>query len=162
MENQVSNKVATSISLTKPEKLLETTQKLFLRFKLIWGQRWTKSIDEISLAIAFDEWSGALKHLSVEQVDEAVEFCKLNLEWPPTIAEFLSVVEKQNGVPSVDEVIQSAIRREFNHILIKRIFDEVGSWAFSHDTEKDLRDKVERVYQKQISNFRLSLRKGEI
>lgn len=79
----------------------------------------------------------------------------MNMKWPPSICEFLEICEQKSGMPTVEEVIQLAIRREFSHPLVKSIFDKIGSWAFQHDAEKDLRKKVRDLYLHFVGESRM-------
>jgi hypothetical protein len=52
--------------------------------------------------------------------------------------------------------MQYAIRREFNHPLIKMAYDNVGSWAMKNDKELDLKTKFQVAYTEALNEFRLN------
>lgn len=120
----------------------------------------------MSLEIALEEWGAAILHITDQSIKKALEYCRSNLKWPPCIAEFLEICERDSGIPSLSEIIQLAINRDFSHPLTLKIFNEVGSWAFSHDSEKELTKKVKQVYDNSLSELRtnpdfLKLGKGD-
>lgn len=106
-------------------------------------QRWAQYINEDNLDIALNEWAEALINIPPEAIKEAINYCRDNLEWPPSIAEFRKYCQKYQGLPTIDEVLKQSIERNFYQPIVKIIFDKIGSWAFSHDSEKELRKKIE-------------------
>lgn len=134
---------------------------MFVRFKIIWGEKWTRNFDDETLQITLHEWHDALNGISYDAIEKAIVSCKMIFEWPPSIAEFILICEKQMGVPSVAEVYNFALRREFNHPLVKMVFDKIGDWNFRNDSEKDLRKKVEVHYHDCLIKLRLKRNKGE-
>lgn len=94
-----------------------------------------------------------------EFIEKALHFCKMNLEWPPSVAEFIRVCEKESGVPSLEEVYRSAMKRNFTHPVIEAVFNLVGSWSFKNDGEKALRDKVASAYQATLAAQRMRINK---
>jgi len=130
---------------------------MFLRFSLIWKDKWAKDNDDIGTKMALWEWDTAISHLSIKNIDTAIDYCKLNFEWPPSIAEFLKICDVLSGIPAEDEILQLAIRRDFSNIIVKQIFDEIGSWAFSHDSEILLKKKIKNIYDKVRNQSRFKL-----
>ena len=95
-------------------------------------------------------------------IEKAIKYCKMTFEWPPSIAEFISICEKESGMPSCDDVYQMALRHEFNHPMVKLVFESIGSWNFRNDSEKELRKKVETSYKENLIKLRLEKNRGSL
>jgi hypothetical protein len=105
--------------------------------------------------MALAEWQTALQGIDEKSIREAVSHCKVTCEWPPSIAEFLSVCEKKHGLPSEEDTYRFVLRREYPHEMIYEVFEMVGSWAFRNDSEKVLREKVKIAYRECLIKRRL-------
>lgn len=127
-------------------------------FQATYLKKWTDNFTSVEIGeIAILQWQKGLAGIDNQSIERGVDYCALNLEWPPSIAEFISICEKQNGMPSWEEVIQLAIRRDFAHPIVKAVYDKVGSWNFSNNTERDLRDKVKVAYGDCVRASRMKL-----
>lgn len=135
---------------------------MFARAKIIWGEKWTRNFDDDSIQAALHEWSVAFFGRSKETIDKAMDFCKMNLEWPPSIAEFIGICEQASGMPSLEESFAAAIRRDFYHPVIQTVYDKVGSWAMRSDSEVTLRIKFKAAYQEAISSYRQQASQGQL
>lgn len=130
---------------------------IFAKFNAIWGQRWATFINETNFDIALFEWSEGLNGITRKAIKEALSYCRDNLEWPPSIAEFRRICLQSQGLPSTYEIMQLAIQRDFNQPIVKHIFDKIGSWAFSHDSESELNKKIEKELNNLSKNNKLFL-----
>jgi hypothetical protein len=138
------------------EKLsLELTKLLYMRFTSTYGEKFVKNHpnDEF-VKLWWEEWSEGMAGIDPAYIREALSYCRLNLEWPPSIAEFRRICEKASGIPSCDEALNAAIRREFDHPVIKLAYDKVGSWAMKNDKQTDLKPKFSAAYQDALNYFR--------
>jgi len=118
-----------------------------IRFQTIWLTKWTSQIpDEKYYQVALHQWGTALHGIDGESIAKALEYCKMNLEWPPSIAEFLGICRKSSGVPDFEDAFKSAIRRDFKHPAVEQAYLKIGSWDFSHGTEKELRKRFKAEY----------------
>lgn len=128
-------------------------KKLFCEFGSIWLQKWYSNfLNERETIECAKNWQEALDGMPANAIKEAISYCRDNLEWPPSIAEFRRLCLKQY-LPSVDETIQKAIRRDFNNPIIHSIYLKIGSWDFSHDSEKVLKRKVKNELNNLSSNL---------
>src|SRR2546427_11615711 len=108
---------------------MELTKLLYARFCSIYADKFVKSYSTPEfIQVWWEEWSEGMAGIDPNHIKEGLSYCRLNLEWPPSIAEFRRICEKASGIPSADESLKLAIRREFNHPVIKLAFDKVGSW----------------------------------
>jgi hypothetical protein len=103
--------------------------------------------------IVIKEWSSGLAGIDGAQIKAALDHCRMHLEWPPSIAEFRRLCFMAGGLPSPFELMQKAIRREFDHPLTKMVFDKIGSWSFRNDTEKALTAKIDSYYKYCMAEF---------
>lgn len=70
---------------------------MFLKFRAIWGEKWTKNIDDQILPIMLEEWAIGLKNLSGEDIKFVLDYARGRLEWPPSIAEFIAIAKSRKG-----------------------------------------------------------------
>lgn len=91
-------------------------------------------------------WARQLAEYDGETIKGAIDECVRTLEWPPSIAEFIGLCDKHSGVPSIPEIIQKGIRRDFSHPLTKIVYDKIGNWDFSHLTQQELQRRISEIY----------------
>ena len=67
-----------------------------MKFKVIYPKKWDDQFkcdtDEKTAEIikmSMTEWCEGLAGMSGDQVKKAITYCRTNLEWPPSIAEFV-------------------------------------------------------------------------
>lgn len=123
--------------------------RLFLRLHGVFGEKWARNFgnDEKVLIDAKESWSVALGDMSGEEIAMAIEYCDLNLEWPPTPAQFRRFGKK---IISEEDALQAAIRRDLTNPIVRYAFEKIGSWDFSHDADKILRSKFNQAYEEVI------------
>ena len=128
---------------------------LYLRFCAIYGDKFVKPYhDEDFKSIWYAEWSSGLVGIDVSLIKGCLEYCKTNMEWTPSIAEFRRYCEQSSGMPSASEALQSAIRKDFHHPIIAIAYDKVGSWAMKNDKESVLAVKFQNAYAEALNQFR--------
>jgi hypothetical protein len=134
---------------------LEASKALYLRFTTIYQDKLTRhhTNDEV-LQIWLNDWAACIDDIENEKIVAGIEYCRMYLEWPPSIPEFRRICRGDDDIPSVDQVFTLAMRRIFTHPLTQLVFDEVGSWAFSHDKEEVLRQKIKSAYASALLQFR--------
>jgi hypothetical protein len=131
--------------------------------KIIWGEKWTKNFSDVTLEVALYDWADGVRGIPVEVIERALHYCKMNLEWPPSIAEFIFICELEEGMPSCDQTYDALLRKEFlkvsSHPVVKMVYDKIGSWALANDGEKDLRKKVRSAYDAMVIELRMKRNK---
>ena len=128
---------------------------LYLRFCAIYDHKFVKTYhDEDFKSLWAHEWSTGLSTITPNVIKDALEHCKKNLDWPPSISEFIKICESYLGVPTLQECMKLAVDRNFNHPLVLICFEKVGSWAMKNDAEKQLLFKFELAYQEALNKFR--------
>jgi len=128
---------------------------LYLRFAAIYDHKFVKSYhDEDFNSLWENEWCCGLEDVKVNTIKEALDYCRKNLEWPPSISEFIKICESYAGVPSLSDCVKAAMRREFNHPLALMCYQSVGNWAMTHETEKALESKFKSAYAESLTKFR--------
>ncbi len=134
------------------------TIKLFHAFKIVYTHKWQSSYqndDDIKAGIAI--WSKRLERYSENVITKSITECIDTLAWPPSIAEFIAICDKYLKIPSQSEILQKCIRRDLSHPLVKTIFDKIGSWDFSHDSQKNLERKINEHYHKALTELKSNL-----
>lgn len=63
---------------------------LFARFSRIWPRAWSDTIATHDVDAIAHEWQMGLSEMTGEQIGKAIEHCRKNNLWPPTIAEFIA------------------------------------------------------------------------
>jgi hypothetical protein len=133
---------------------LEHSKALYLRFCMIYGDKFTKNYHDVDFKdLWYREWHEGLASVDVNGIKDALSFCRENLEWPPSIAEFRNICLKNSGVPSAAQIMRRAIDGNFEHPLTRMVYDKVGGWAFKQDTEKLLFTKINEVYKTCLSEY---------
>lgn len=128
---------------------------LYLRFAAIYDHKFVKSYhDEDFKSLWENEWCCGLEDVNVNTISESLNYCGKNLDWPPSIAEFIKICESYAGVPTLNDCIKACVRREFTHPLILMCYQEIGSWAMTNDTEKALQSKFQSAYAQSLNKFR--------
>ncbi len=97
--------------------------------------------DQESFAICLGEWMEGLQGIRPESMKDAIDHCRNCLDWPPSIAEFRKLCFQVAGFPSVKEIMDQGIRRNFENPVVKIIFDHLSA-AFRSDSEDSLRKKI--------------------
>ncbi len=128
---------------------------LYLRFCAIYDHKFVKPYhDEDFKSLWANEWSHGLSQINTKVIKDALDYCRKNLDWPPSIAEFIKICESCLGVPTIQECIKLALNRDFNHPIVLICYENVGSWSMKNDTEKQLFIKFQSVYQDALNKFR--------
>ncbi len=128
---------------------------LYARFASAWGRRFVENHPtEDFVGIWCDDWSRALAGISRDVILTALDECRLTMDWPPVLSEFLRMCDQHNGLPSLNEAYEKALRRDFAHPAIQKAFSAIPSWDWTHDTEKDLRRKFAAAWKKAVDGQR--------
>jgi hypothetical protein len=91
------------------------------------------------------------KHIKV-----ALDYCRMNLEWPPSIAEFRKICEQAAGVLPWETAFDLAVRSgDLTDPNVRATYDRIGSWAMTHDKEVDLRRKFKTTYEDILAQGRV-------
>ena len=131
-------------------------QKLFLRFANKYGNLWTSRLGENGdWKSCEDDW---LEELSAFTVRDAVSAIKKALviykDYPPTQGQLIELCLKESGVPSEDEIINMLVNRQFDHPMVKLVYDKIGSWQLKNGTSESIRIKTKSVYGDCLANFK--------
>ena len=131
-------------------------RKLFQKFANVYGQLWSSRCSTPSeWEDCVNTWLDGVKGFEFEVLRKAVNQSFLvHKDYPPTLGQLVDICLHVSGVPSESEVIDAMVRKDFNHPLIKVIYDKVGNWALSHGKPEDIRAKVRNVYGPSLSSFR--------
>ncbi len=140
------------------EKLsLELTKILYMRFASTYGEKFVRHHpNDQFVQLWWEEWSEGMAGINPNHIKDGLSYCRLNLEWPPSIAEFRRICEQASGVPTILEAMQSAIRREFTHPIVSMAYERVGSWAIKNDKQELFQRKFQEAYTASLNVFRLS------
>lgn len=130
---------------------------LYLRFSVIWGQKFTANHgDEKIIEMWIREWNEGLSGISINQIRDAVDYCKVSLVWPPSLAEFIGFCYKNINIPCPDDCLRMAVNRDFTHPIVKAIFDKVGDWEMKNGKNVDLKKKFEELHDEYVTELRVS------
>lgn len=135
--------------------ILEFAKRLYLRFSTIWPEKFVKPYHtEEFISVWYQEWAEGLEGIKAEHIKKALDYCKMNLDWPPSIAEFRRYCEKVMGLPTLEEALQKAIRRDFSHPVIAITYEKIGSWNMTHAKEEVLIAKFKTAFHEALDEFR--------
>jgi hypothetical protein len=134
---------------------IEVAKRLHLRFCIIWGDKHTSRFtNEKFIQMWIEDWSDGIASFELNVLKEAIDHCKLNLDWPPSLAEFIKICERSLNVPDAEECMRLAIRGDFNNPLVKTIYDKIGSWAVRSEKEIELIKKFKHHHDEEMINIR--------
>lgn len=134
---------------------IEFAKLLFIRFTNFYGERFTRNHPTTqAIEMWWQDWAMGLAGIDGDCIKSALDHCRLNVEWPPTLAEFRRYCEKASGMPDRDEAFRLALRRDFIHPIVKIAYDKIGNWSFNHDTEVVLQKRFKEAYENALHDMR--------
>lgn len=72
---------------------------LFARLRAIYLDKWDRCFNsDQELSAAKFEWSEGLAGMNGDAVKRAIEHCRQNIKWPPSIAEFIDASKIERPV----------------------------------------------------------------
>lgn len=137
---------------------------LFARLHHIYTHRFESAYgDETTLAQAKREWAFSLAGYSRERVEYALERCKLELAWPPTIAEFCRYLEPRPedlGLPATREAYLEAcqkshapLQQRWSHPAVHLAARNAGHFALRSEPERITWPAFEKAYRELVSRM---------
>lgn len=135
---------------------MEIIEMLYFRFATIWGDRFTAKHTPILIEMWYEEWLDGLQGLNPSTFRDALKYCKNNLEWSPSIAEFIRICDRSLNIPSPRECMDLAIRGNFSHTIIKSIHDKIGSFDMRNLSTKELIKLFTEYHFEEMVKFRRS------
>lgn len=130
---------------------------IFARFHHIYTHRFESAYrDETTLNQAKREWALSLAGLSSNLIELALERCKREHAWPPTIAEFLKLAKpapESLGLPAANEAYLEACQHShhasehrWSHACVQLAAREVGYFTLRSEAERTTRPLFEKAY----------------
>ncbi len=137
---------------------------LFARLQLIYTHRFESAYgDETTITQAKREWGYSLAGCPRERIEYALERCKLELAWPPTIAEFRAYLEPRPedlGLPSTREAYLEAcqkshapLRERWSHIAVHLAARNTGYFSLRSESERLTWPSFEKAYKEVVSRY---------
>jgi len=137
---------------------------IFARFHHIYTHRFESAYrDETTLNQAKREWAITLLGTSANLIEFALERCKREHAWPPTIAEFLKLLQpapETLGLPTLDNAYQEACRfshdpsrHHWSHLCVQLAAQQAGYFRLRSETERTTRPVFASHYQKLIERL---------
>lgn len=136
---------------------------IFARFMAIYGHKFKSCFEtQDEIRIAKREWALSLQGYREPELVAAVDLCKQQYAWMPTIAEFLQVLREltgDSGLPSVQQAYQEAGRyadapsqHHWSHPAVYHAGKLTGWFRLRTETDlrvmPDFRQQYERVCQR--------------
>ncbi|MFQ3229341.1 replication protein P [Reinekea sp.] len=130
---------------------------IFARFHHIYTHRFESAYgDETTLNQAKREWAMSLAGLTEVQLEFALERCKREHAWPPTIAEFLKLLEptpESLGLPSLDQAYLEACvnahhpsAHTWTHVCVQLAAQQVSYHALRSESERTTKPVFKAAY----------------
>lgn len=134
---------------------VEDVQKMFERFKMIYGGAWTSRCESTDAwQECLELWHDGISMFRVGAVRLAFkDIIANNKTFPPTLGQLIELCLHHSGVPSEDEVFRQLIKKDFQHPLTHTIFKRIGSWDLSHDSEAVLKKRIAKHYPECLNNI---------
>ena len=136
----------------------EFINRLFNKFAIRYRKLWTTSLGEDGdWALCADDWLDELSKFSLNQVRAAVnKALTIYRNFPPNLGQLIDLCLAESGVPEIHQIINLMVRREFNHPLVKMVYDKIGSWTLSNGKEIDIQNKSKAVYSECLAEFTIN------
>jgi len=137
---------------------------IFARFHHIYTHRFESAYrDETTLNQAKREWAMTLLGTSANLIEFALERCKREHAWPPTIAEFLKLLQPSPetlGLPALERAYLEACRyshdpssHRWSHLCVQLAAQQTGYFRLRSETERTTRPIFASQYQKLIERL---------
>lgn len=132
-----------------------------MRYKSRYGPLWTcRGSTPEEWDFIFKDWLNELSKFPIRHVENAIsKSLILFVNKPPSLTELIQLCMKESGVPDQNEIINLMIARDFNHPLVKMIYDKIGSWMLSNGKSDDIQRKVKEYYNSEKSEFYINPQK---
>lgn len=129
---------------------------LFARFGAIWGKRFSESFtDPVQIQVWEEEWSTLIQKLDPELVRKAIDHCRLNLDWPPVMSEFLRICDAMDdSLPDFECAFRMAVDRNFEVPEVQKAFAQLDSWTFRRLDEKESRKMFKEAWNNVLQERR--------
>lgn len=132
---------------------------IFARFHHIYTHRFESAYgDETTLNQAKREWAMSLAGITEVQLEFALERCKREHAWPPTIAEFLKLLQptpESIGLPSLEQAYLEACvnshhphSHHWSHICVQLAAQQVSYHALRSEAERNTKPVFKLAYEK--------------
>lgn len=130
---------------------------LFARLHHIYTHRFESAYgDETTIGQAKREWAFSLAGYSRERIEYALERCKLELAWPPTIAEFCRYLiprPEDLGLPTTREAYLEACQKShaplqahWSHAAVHLAARNTGHFALRSEPERNTWPAFQKAY----------------
>ena len=136
--------------------------RLFSRFRGRYGTLWTsRASNDEDWEFIIEDWLTELSKFSIDQVRAAVNKTLTEFkEYPPTLGQLVELCMKESGLPSMQEVIRLMIARDFNHPIVKMVYDKIGSWTLTNGKADEIERKVKEHYSSLRAEFHVEPQKA--
>lgn len=137
---------------------------IFARMQLIYTHRFESAYgDEATLTQAKREWAYSLAGVEQARIEYALEKCKLELAWPPTIAEFVRYLTPDPqalGLPSVRDAYLEAcqnshapLQHSWQHPAVQWAARETGYFKLRSEPERYSWPAFESLYRNLVERL---------
>ncbi len=127
---------------------------LYIRFSNLWGDRFTSKHTPDILEIWYEDWLDGLQGIDPTCFRDAISYCKENLEWSPSIAEFIRICDRSLNIPGPRECMDSAIRGDLSHPITEAICKKIISWDLRNESSEKLLRRFTELHNEEMINFR--------
>lgn len=129
---------------------------MFVKFANRYGTLWTSRLGEHGdWKACEDDW---LEELSTFTLTDAINGIKKALviykDFPPTQGQLVDLCFKESGVPCEDVIIKLMVDRNFNHPMVKLVYDKVGGRMLTNGRAEEITRKVKAVYSECLATFK--------
>lgn len=135
---------------------LYLTEQLFRRFNAIWGNKWMAQVaDKLAYQEYLLEWSQAIQGWTMDVMAKALDHCKLNLEWPPSIAQFIGICEEVSGVPTLDQAYRTIFTGTALHPVVEHALSKLDTYHLRMASGEKAYKMFKNAYREARADYRL-------
>ncbi|MBY4676660.1 hypothetical protein K6T12_08645 [Marinobacterium sp. CAU 1594] len=136
---------------------------IFARFMAIYGHKFKSCFEsDAEIRIAKREWALSLRGYGEAELVAAIDHCKEQLAWMPTVSEFLAILREQQGnfgLPSPHRAYEEACRfaleptrHQWSHAAVYQAGRETGWFELRSEPE-------ERMFKAFSYNYEICCRR---
>ncbi len=122
---------------------------IFARFMAIYGYKFKSAFEtKEEILIAKREWALSLRGTEESQLVPAINYCKENLSWMPTISEFIEIIRSsmsEPGLPGLRDAYWEAcmhandpVEHEWSHPIVYWTGQQTGWFELRSEPETEI------------------------
>lgn len=134
---------------------IEVIERMFKKFSSRYGTSWSaRHSSESEWSYTKKDWLSALQKFPLAILYDAVkDYFSQSQIYPPTLMQLEHLCWMKSGMPSVGDVISKISSHQFDHPMVRKIYNSIGSWNVGHFKKDELEKAVKEKYGSLSSQY---------